>query len=114
MRNLIDALRSDYEYIIVDLPPLLRLADVRGAAHLIDSFIYVANWGHTTVDDVKNALGTSLILSERLLGAVLNRADMKTMRRFEGYGRGDAGYYYGYSYRGRSKSETTPVRDAND
>jgi succinoglycan biosynthesis transport protein ExoP len=96
MKNLIQSVRLDYEYIIIDLPPLLPLADVRGAAHLIDSFIFVANWGHTTIDDVKNALATSSILSERLLGAVLNKVVTKTMDRFEGYGRRSSAYYYGY------------------
>ena len=56
MKNLIEAVRQDYEYIIIDLPPVLPLADVRGAAHLIDSFILVVKWGQTTIDDVKNAL----------------------------------------------------------
>ena len=95
MKNLIESVRLDYEYIIIDLPPLLPLADVRGAAHLVDSFILVTAWGQTTIDDVKNALGSSRILSERLLGAVLNKVDTKTMRRFEGYGRSNPAYYYG-------------------
>lgn len=95
MKNLIESVRLDYEYIIVDLPPLLPLADVRGAAHLVDSFILVTAWGQTTIDDVKNALSSSRILSERLLGAVLNKVDTKTMRRFEGYGRSNPAYYYG-------------------
>jgi polysaccharide biosynthesis transport protein len=96
MKNLIESVRLDYEYIIIDLPPLLPIADTRGAAHLIDSFIFVAKWGQTTIDDVKNALATSSILSERLLGAVLNKVVTKTMDRFEGYGRRSSSYYYGY------------------
>lgn len=96
MKNLIQSVRLDYEYIIIDLPPLLPIADARGAAHLIDSFIFVAKWGQTTIDDVKNALATSSILSERLLGAVLNKVVTKTMDRFEGYGRRSSSYYYGY------------------
>jgi capsular exopolysaccharide synthesis family protein len=104
MKALIESARHDYEYIIIDLPPLLPLADVRGAAHLIGSFILVTEWGQTTIDDVKNALATSSVVSERLLGAVLNKADTKVMRRFEGYGRRTAAYYYGAPY-GKSHSD---------
>jgi capsular exopolysaccharide synthesis family protein len=95
MKDLIETVRHDYEYVIIDLPPLLPLADVRAAAHLIDSFILVVKWGSTTIDDVKDSLSKSPTLSERLIGAVLNNVDVKTMRRFEGYSRRSVAYYYG-------------------
>jgi len=42
MRNLFMALKEHYDYVIVDLPPILPVIDVRACAHLFDSFVLVA------------------------------------------------------------------------
>ncbi|WP_264052734.1 hypothetical protein [Rhodopseudomonas palustris] len=47
-------------------------------------------------DEVRSAVGVSRSLSERLLGAVLNKTDEDVMRRLEGYSyRSHSYYYYG-------------------
>src|SRR5262249_33819436 len=46
-RILFERLRRAYEYIIVDLPPLAPVVDVRAMTHLIDSFVFVIEWGRT-------------------------------------------------------------------
>jgi Mrp family chromosome partitioning ATPase len=45
----------------------------------------VVEWGSTPSDEVLKAATASPIVAERLLGAVLNKADEAVMRRFEGY-----------------------------
>ncbi len=59
--------------------------DVKATAHLFEAFLLIVEWGATSTDEVVKAVGTSSIVSERLLGAVLNKADEAVMRRFEGY-----------------------------
>ena len=61
------------------------MVDVKAVAHLFDAFILVVEWGSTSTDEILKAVNASPILSERLLGAVLNKADEAVMRRFEGY-----------------------------
>jgi polysaccharide biosynthesis transport protein len=85
MKDMLKAAKSDYDYILVDLPPILPVVDVKAAAHLFDAFVLVVEWGSTSTDQILKAVNTSPILSERLLGAVLNKADEAVMRRFEGY-----------------------------
>jgi polysaccharide biosynthesis transport protein len=85
IKQMLKAVRSDYDYIIVDLPPVLPVVDVRAAAHLLDIFVLVVEWGCTSTDEILKAAAASPILSERLLGAVLNKADEAAMRRIEGY-----------------------------
>ncbi len=92
MAALIDEARNKYEYVIVDLPPLLPVVDVRAAAHLLDAFVLVAEWGRATTDQVEKSILSSPALAERLVGVVLNKADLSVMRRFEGY----SGQHYGY------------------
>jgi polysaccharide biosynthesis transport protein len=85
MKQMLKTAKDDYDYILVDLPPILPVVDVKAAAHLFDAFVLVVEWGSTSSDEVLKAVAASHILSERLLGAVLNKADEAVMRRFEGY-----------------------------
>jgi capsular exopolysaccharide synthesis family protein len=93
MKQLLKSVKSTYDYVLIDLPPILPVVDVKAAAHLFDAFILVVEWGSTSLDEVVKAVGTSPILSERLLGAVLNKADEAVMRRFEGYSDRRYSYY---------------------
>jgi capsular exopolysaccharide synthesis family protein len=85
MKDMLRAAKSDYDYVLVDLPPILPVVDVKAVAHLFDAFVLVVEWGSTSTDEIVKAVNTSPILSERLLGAVLNKANEAVMRRFEGY-----------------------------
>lgn len=85
MRQLLKTAKSDYDYVLVDLPPVLPVVDVKAVAHLFDAFVLVVEWGSTSTDEIVKAVAASPILSERMLGAVLNKADEAIMRRFEGY-----------------------------
>jgi polysaccharide biosynthesis transport protein len=93
MKEMLKAAKSEYDYVIVDLPPILPVVDVKAAAHLFDAFVLVVEWGSTSTDEILKAVSTSTIVSEKLLGTVLNKADEAVMRRFEGYSDRRYGYY---------------------
>jgi succinoglycan biosynthesis transport protein ExoP len=93
MKQMLKAAKSDYDYVLVDLPPILPVVDVKAAAHLFDAFVLVVEWGSTSTDELLKAVAASTIVSERLLGAVLNKADEEVMRRFEGYSDRRYSYY---------------------
>ncbi len=84
-RKLFDKLRAAYDYIIVDLPPLAPVVDVRATTQLVDCFVLVVEWGRTKIDVVQHALHTAPNVYETLIGAVLNKTDMKAMKRYNGY-----------------------------
>ncbi|MGA7807966.1 polysaccharide biosynthesis tyrosine autokinase, partial [Bradyrhizobium sp.] len=92
-KQMLKAAKNDYDYVLVDLPPILPVVDVKAAAHLFDAFVLVVEWGSTAADEILKAVAASPILSERLLGAVLNKADEVVMRRFEGYSDRHYNYY---------------------
>jgi succinoglycan biosynthesis transport protein ExoP len=83
---------TNHDYVLVDLPPILPVVDVRAVAHLFDAFIMVVEWGNTSTDEILRAANSSPILIDRLLGAVLNKADEAAMHRYEGYS--DRRYLY--------------------
>jgi exopolysaccharide transport family protein len=93
MKQMLKAAKNDYDYVLVDLPPILPVVDVKAVAHLFDAFVLIVEWGSTSTDEIRKAVAASPILSERLLGAVLNKADEAVMRRFEEYSDRSYSYY---------------------
>lgn len=81
--TLFDRLRQTYDYIIVDLPPLSPLVDVRVTASLIDCYVLVVEWGRTKIDVVQHALHTAPTICDSVIGAVLNKTDMRSMARYD-------------------------------
>ena len=84
-RKLFDRLRAAYDYIVVDLPPLAPIVDVRATTPLIDCFILVVEWGRTRTDVVEHALHAAPNVYEALVGTVLNKTDMTAMNRYDNY-----------------------------
>jgi succinoglycan biosynthesis transport protein ExoP len=95
-KTLLDNLRKDYQYIIIDLPPLAPVSDVRATAGLIDTYIYAIEWGRIKINQVQGLLSAAPEVYERLLGVALTKANLKRIGRYE------YGSYYKYeSYRYR-------------
>jgi exopolysaccharide transport family protein len=84
IRSMLQKAATEYDYVLCDLPPILPIVDVKAVAHLFDAFILVVEWGSTSTNEILTAVRSSPLVSERLLGAVLNKADETLMRRFEG------------------------------
>jgi succinoglycan biosynthesis transport protein ExoP len=82
MKKLIDGLREIYDYILIDLPPLNPVVDVRSTGKIVDSFLFVIEWGATSVDVVERALASAPMVYDNLMGVVLNKVDMDTMRNY--------------------------------
>jgi succinoglycan biosynthesis transport protein ExoP len=91
MRRFFEKMRAAYDYVIVDLSPLAPVVDVRASSHLVDTFLFVIEWGRTNFDIAEHALEIASNVHENLLGVVLNKADMNAIGRYEAY-RGN--YYY--------------------
>jgi succinoglycan biosynthesis transport protein ExoP len=95
MRTLLDQLRGRYDFVILDLPPLGPVVDARAMAPMIDAFLMVIDWGRTKIDVVTEALQSSEAIRDRLLGAVLNKVNVKAMSKFETY---KGSYYFNKYY----------------
>jgi succinoglycan biosynthesis transport protein ExoP len=86
MQKLLESMRDRYDYIILDLPAIAPpVADVKVGSHMIDYFILVIEWGRTSREAVIEALNTAPLILEKLLGAVLNKADSTALKRPESY-----------------------------
>jgi polysaccharide biosynthesis transport protein len=86
-KALFDQLREAYDYIVVDLPPLAPIVDVRATTPFIDCFVLVVEWGRTSTNVVQHALHTAPNVYEAVVGTVLNKTDMKAIQRYDNYSR---------------------------
>jgi capsular exopolysaccharide synthesis family protein len=81
LKALLESVRDSYDYVILDLPPITPVADVKAISHFIDAFILVIEFGRTSQQAVIDALNAAPTVREKLLGAVLNKADPDELRR---------------------------------
>ena len=81
MRRLVDHLRTRFDRVILDTPPVLPLADVAVLAPLVDGILMVVRAGFTTRSAIENALRS--FDSSRLIGVVLNESGMEDDYRYE-------------------------------
>lgn len=100
-KSLFDTLQIKYDYVIVDLAPLVASMDVRATSRFIDSYLLVVEWGSTKIDAVQYALRNAPSVHANMVGVVLNKVDMAVMGHYDSYG---ANYYYGQPQRRRVSS----------
>ena len=81
MRRLLDQLRTRFDRVILDTPPVLPLADVAVLAPMVDGALLVVRAGYTPKPAIENALRA--FDSSRLLGIVLNESGMEQDYRYE-------------------------------
>ena len=98
LRDLFSRLEEDYDYVIVDSPPLVSVSDGILIAQCCDGALLVVRSGETPRALVKQSLAQLERANCRLFGTVLN--GVHTSSRAYGYGYG-YGKYYG-DYYGKS------------
>jgi polysaccharide biosynthesis transport protein len=92
---LIDSLKSTYDYIIIDMAPLISTVDVLAVSRLVESYMLVIEWGATKMEAVRHALDNAPAVQMKMRGAVLNKVDFASLGRYEPHGAYP--YYYGRS-----------------
>lgn len=68
-------LREEFDYIIIDSPPVMAVSDSEILSQLVDASILVANSGETEIDWVDRT--TSLLDNNTFIGIVVNRFNYK-------------------------------------
>lgn len=87
-------IRSRYDVIIIDTPPVLLVPDSRIISHSVDAVLFTIKWDSTSRAQVREAVRQFAMAGISITGAVLNLIDPKGMKRY-GYG-GSYGAYAAY------------------
>lgn len=91
---LLDELRSQFDAVLVDSPPVLPVSDPVALAACVDSTVVVVRAGRTSKRDFQRAVELLRQADAPLVGALLNQVEPQT------------GYGYGYGY-----SAISPVEE---
>jgi polysaccharide biosynthesis transport protein len=91
MSYLIKVLSLQYDFIIVDCPPVMAVSDALIVSKLVDATVYVVRWGSTDRKLVRNGLNLYRRTSGYLSGIVLSQVDLK---KHKYYRYGDSASYY--------------------
>jgi capsular exopolysaccharide synthesis family protein len=88
MVDLVDELRSRFDMIIIDTPPLLPVTDAAVASALADGVVLVVRYGKTSRAQVTSAVRSLESVDARVLGAVFNMRSAKSLVQsgYDGYG----------------------------
>ena len=103
MKNLLEELKSKYDYVIIDTPPILLLSDALVLAPITDGTALVCRHQVSYLSDISRALNTLNFSKANVLGVIVN--DYKKLT--------NGGYFsnyknYKYSY---YKYETEPEKE---
>jgi succinoglycan biosynthesis transport protein ExoP len=90
-RALFERLGEEYDYVVIDTPPVLVAADTPILGSLVDTTILVVRAGRTALDALEAAHAAMFNGGAHLSGIVVN--DLKRSGRYGGY------YYYHHKYR---------------
>lgn len=93
LEELIQYLRMQYDYILIDTPPIADMADAAIVAKWCDGAIMVIEDGRVSYRIAQKAKKKLAQTGCKLLGAVLNKVDVKKDRYYGRYG--NYGGYYG-------------------
>ncbi len=97
INDLFRQLRQEYDFIVVDTPPILVVSDGRWLTPLIDAAISVVRWGETTENVLNDAIERLRSDNVPLIGTVINRVNPRSHAKY-GYGGSPAYYYYADGY----------------
>jgi capsular exopolysaccharide synthesis family protein len=92
MSKFLNAMRSLYDVIVIDAPPVLAVSDALVLSHLADATLFLVRWERTPRAVAIGALKSLRAQGGRVAGVVLSRVNV---RKHAKYGYGDSAYYYG-------------------
>lgn len=100
MQRFIVGLKENFDYIIIDTPPVIAVTDAQIISRYADGFILVVAAGQADKQAAIKAKDLLNKVNAKILGVVLNKVDMKNNKH--GYGT-----YYSYYDDGTKKEKTT-------
>jgi polysaccharide biosynthesis transport protein len=93
LKKILDELRSTFDYVVIDCPPILGFPDAPILSRYTDGLVIVARQGYVGKNEITEAIDqVSSVDGANVLGVVFNRAHAPALY---GYG-----YKYGYRYGG--------------
>lgn len=84
IRTILTELRTMYDIVVLDLPPLQAGNTAIQLSDWVDGFVLITRWGTTSQTALRDALSLPSSVDAIFLGAVLNRCDPMKMSLYAG------------------------------
>jgi capsular exopolysaccharide synthesis family protein len=85
MLDLIAVLRGEFDYIVMDAPPLLPVVDALALATVADKILVIVEWCQTSRASIYEAFRVLGPEAHRIAGVVLNKVDFDELPGYGGY-----------------------------
>lgn len=99
MKNLISQLEKEFDYILIDSPPVNIVSDALTLTPIVDGVIVVTKQKVNTHPEMQRMINSLEFVGARIIGIILNGVDLRESRNYyKGYYKGKYGYKYKYNY----------------
>ena len=85
MKQVLDALRQRYEYIIVDLPPVILVSDAVVLSPCLDGVVLVTRHAYSKCSDILESVRQLKFVNARIIGFVYNDYGKRRRYRKQNY-----------------------------
>ena len=102
LQNLINELKEDYDFVILDCPPVLLVSDYIHISRLSDGVLFIVAYGQTKKKQVAEAIAQMRNNDMNIIGAVFSFYDYKKSNSYNEY---NYGYYNYYGYGEKHKKK---------
>ncbi len=104
MRRLVQMAANDFDYVVIDSPPLAPVVDAAVISQLVDRVIFTVAWKRTPREAVLQVLKNNSFRLHKIAGVALNMIDEKSMTSYGRYGYYGSKYYGHYYNTGEAKN----------
>lgn len=88
MEDILANLKDEYDYILIDSPPVLSVTDAMVLSGIVDGVVLVVAAGQTPIEAIKTSQKSLEKVKANILGVILSKAEFNK----------NAYYYYQYDY----------------
>ena len=102
MRITLDVLSRDFDYILLDLPPVTAVSDPLVVSKLVNGMLLVVRQNYATRRSVAETVRQLHFAEAKILGFVMTNAALEGKKKY--YKNYNYGYDYGYGYGEKNKT----------
>ena len=102
MKEFVAEMKSRYDYVFLDAPPIMGVSDASVLASMVDMCVLVVQYRKYPQLMTQRAKGMVTKVGGELVGVVLNNINISQDSYYYYY----SGYYYDYYYKSREKEES--------
>ena len=84
-KKLIESVSAQYEYILIDAPPVNLVSDACMIADVVDGVLVLVHQGRSRKDGVARAVSKLQLTGANVLGFVLNGVHLETDKKYGYY-----------------------------